>query len=165
MNNRRSRNEQYFSNLTINKYIVRNPENISFKDIFQPYYEKHKKNFDKFSISVMWKKDGMIRNKISVPSTITLEKPYLFKASTIEIPLVVRVSPVDFLDTFGRNINNEVDEIDIIFLSNLKDMTFSHYMAQPKSMLCRKLERNFIEEDFVNFDYNRLPNCFRHMNT
>ena len=40
-------------------------------------------------------------------------------------------------------------------------MTFSRYMAPPKAMLCRKLVRNFIEEDFVDFDYNWLPNCFR----
>ena len=40
-------------------------------------------------------------------------------------------------------------------------MTFSHYMAQAKSMLCKKLVWNFIEEDSKDFDYNWLPNCFR----
>ena len=37
-------------------------------------------------------------------------------------------------------------------------------------MLCRKLEINYNEEDdppadHRNFDYNFLPNCFRHINT
>ena len=41
-------------------------------------------------------------------------------------------------------------------------MTFFHYMDQPKSTLCRKLEK-FIQEDFGDFDYNWLPNCFRHL--
>ena len=149
-----SKKHKYFSNLITNKYIVRNPEIINFKDIIQPYYDKHKKKFDNFSLCVMWKRDDVIINKISVPSTITLEKPFLFKPRTIELPLVVRVSPIDFLNTFGRNINNENDEIDIIFTPDLNDMTFSHYLAQPKSMLCRKLVRNFIGKDFVNFDYN-----------
>ena len=83
----------------------------------------------------------------------------------IELPAVIRMSPLDFLDTFDMNINNEVDEIKKIIISDLKDIKFSHYMAQPKSMLCRKLTRKFIEEDFGDFDYNWLPKCFRHINT
>ena len=38
-------------------------------------------------------------------------------------------------------------------------------MKQPRSMLCRKLERNYIAEndtpnDDRDFDYNFLPYCF-----
>ena len=102
----------------------------------------------------------MLINRISVPRTIILEKPHLFKPSMIELPIVIRVSPLDFLDTFDRNINNEVDDINIIFVSDLKDMTLSHYLAQPKSMLCRKLIRSFIEEDFGDFDYHWFPKRF-----
>ena len=81
-------------------------------------------------------------NKISVPNTITLQEPCLFKPSMIDLPIVVRVSPIVFLDTFARK-RNEVDEIKIILTSKLKGMTFSHYMAEPKSTLCRKLVRIF----------------------
>ena len=83
----------------------------------------------------------------------------------IELPIVKGVPPIDFLDTFDRNINNEVVEINMIFISDLKKLTFSHYMAQLKSMLCRKIVRIFIEKDLGDFDYNWLPNCFRHINT
>ena len=82
----------------------------------------------------------------------------------IELPIVIRTSPLDFLDTFDGNINNEVDEINLIFISDLKKMPFSHYMAQPKTMFCRKLIRNFIEEDFGDFDYTWLPKCFGNVN-
>ena len=82
----------------------------------------------------------------------------------IESPIVIRVSPLDSLDTIDRNIKDENDGIVVTFISDLKDMTFSHYIAQIKSMLCRKLVRNFIEEDFGDFDYNWLPFCFRHIN-
>ena len=118
------------------------------------------KKFDNFTVCVMWKKNDVFINKISVQSTITLEKPHLFKPSIIDLPIVKRMSPLDFLDTFDRNKNNEVDEVNIIFISNLEDMTFFPYMAQPKSMLCRKLIGNFIEEDFRDFDYDWLPKCF-----
>ena len=144
---------------------MRNPRIIKFKDIIQPYYDEHKKKLDNFSVCVMWKKIEVIIIKISVPSTIILEKPHLFKPSMIELPIVIRVSPFDFLDTFGRNINNEVDEINIVFISNLVDITFSHYMAQPKSMVQRKLFKKNFEEDYGNFDYNWLRNCFRKINT
>ena len=94
----------------------------------------------------------MLINKISVPSTITLEKPHLFKTCMIELPIVIGVARLDFLDTLDKNINDEVDEIHIIFISNLKYITFFHYMDRPKSMIQRKIERNFIEEDFGDFD-------------
>ena len=83
----------------------------------------------------MWKKNEVLINKISVTSTLTLEKHHLFEPSTNELLLVIRVSPLVSLDTFDRDVNNEVDEINKIFKSALKDMTFSHYMAQPKPML------------------------------
>ena len=44
-------------------------------------------------------------------------------------------------------------------------MTFSHFIAQPKSMLCRKLIKNFFEEDFADFDFDWLPKCFKNINT
>ena len=83
----------------------------------------------------------------------------------IELPIVLRVSPLDFLDTFDKNKNNEVDGINIILISDLKNITFFHHMDQPKSMIQKKLEINFIEEIFRHFDYNWLPKCFRHINT
>ena len=160
-----SKKHKYFSNLIINKYIVKNPETDKLKDIIQEHYDEFKKKFDNFTVCVVWKKIDVLISKISVPSTLTLEKPHLFKPSMIELPIVIRVSPFDFLDTFDRNINNEVGEINIIFISNLDVITFSHYIAQPKSMPCRRLVRIFIEENYGNFDYNWLPKYFRNINT
>ena len=110
-------------------------------------------------------KNYKLINKIYVPSTFALVEPHLFKPSMIDSPIAMRVSPLDFLDTIDKNITEEVDEIDIIFTSDLDDITFSHYMAQPKSMLCRKLLRNFFEKVYGNFDNIWLPNCFRNINT
>ena len=160
-----TKKHKYFSNLIMKKNLVRNPEIDKLKDIIQPYYNNHKKTFHNFTVCIMWKKNDVLKNKVSVPSAITLEKPHLYKSSMIELSIVVKVSPLDLLDTFDRNINNEVDEINLKFISDLKDVTFLHYMDQPKSMLCRKLVRNFIEEDFRDFDYIWLPKCFRHIDT
>ena len=109
----------------------------------------------------MWKKNDVLIKEVSVPSTITLEKPHLFRPSMVELPIVKRVSLLDFLVTFDKKINDEVDEINITFVSDLRDITFLHYMTQPKTMLCKKRIGNFLEENYDNFDYNWLPNCFR----
>ena len=93
------------------------------------------------SLCVMWKKNDLLINMISVPSTITPEEPYLFRPSMIELTIVLRMSPIVFSNTFDKNKNSEVDDIKILFISDLEDMIFSHYMAQPKSMLCRKLKK------------------------
>ena len=88
----------------------------------------------------MGKKTDVLLNEISLPSTSTPQKQYLFEPSMIELPIVVRVPPVDFLNRCDRScINDEVDEINIIFLSDLGDITFSHFMTQPKSMIQKNL--------------------------
>ena len=76
----------------------------------------------------------------------------------------MKVSEREFLDIVDRNCAYNIisDEIDIIFISKLKEMTLQHYMKQPRSMLCRKLERNYIAENDprkydMDFEYNFLP--------
>ena len=86
---------------------------------------------------------------------ITVKKPHLFESNMIELPIVFKVPAYLFLDQLDKEyVIDEVDEINIIFVYDLEDNSFTHYMIQPKSMLCRKLIRNFIEEDYGDFDYN-----------
>ena len=156
-----SKKDKYFSSLIINKYILKNHEVDKFGDIIQSNYDKHKKNFDNFTVCVMWKKNDMLINKISIPSAITLEKQHLFSSSTFELPIVLKVPANDSLDQFDKEcILDEVDEINIIFVSDLEDVSFNQYMIQPKTMLCRRLIKIFVEENYGNSDYNWLPNCF-----
>ena len=107
----------------------------------------------------------MIINKISVPRTITLRRTDMFKPDIFEIPIYVKVSEREFLDIVDRNCAYNIisDEMDTIFISKLKEITLEHYMKQPRSMLCRKLERNYIAENDGDFDYNFLSYCFRHI--
>ena len=97
-------------------------------------------------------KNDIVINKISVPRKITIDKPHLFQPSMIELPIVIRVSPIDFLDTLDKNTTEKVDEIDIIILSDLDDITFSHYMTKINDST--KTYKKFFEEDYCNFDYN-----------
>ena len=160
----------FFSNMIVNEYIAKNNDINKFKDFLQSYCDEHKKKFNEFTVTIIWKKNDMIINKISIPLTITLQKTHMFKPDMFKIPIYVKVTEREFLDIVDRNCiyYTVSDEIDIIFLSKLREMTLQHYMKQPRSMLCRKLERNFIEEsdpppDGRDFEYNFLPYCFRHI--
>ena len=88
----------------------------------------------------------MIINKISVPRTITLRRTDMFKPVMFETPIYVEVSKREFQDLVDRNCayNIKSDQIDIIFVSKFKEMTLQDYMKQPRSMLCRKLEKIMI---------------------
>ena len=149
-----SKEHKQISNLIINKYLVKNDENEKFKDTIQSYYDMHKKKFDNFTVCVMCKNIGLVVNKISVPRVFTYHRIMM------RLTITRKKMACDYLNKYNQCcMINEIDEIVIIFTSGLKDMTFSHYMAQPKSMLCRKQVRNFFEEDYGNFDYNWLPNA------
>ena len=117
----------------------------------------------------MEKKDRII-NKISIPRTITLQRTHMFTPDMVEIPIYVKLSEREFLDIVDINCAYNIisDEIDIMFISKLKEITLQHYMKQPNSMLCRKLERNYIAENDprncdMGFEYIFLPYCFRHI--
>ena len=158
----KSMKHRYFlSNMIVNTYVVKNNDFDKFKDILQPYCDDHKKKFNKFTITIIWKKNDMIINKISVPHTITLRRTDMFKPVMFEIPIYVEVSKREFQDIVDGNcIYNIIsDEIDIIFISKLKEMTLQHSMKQPRSMWCRTIERNYDRD----FEYNFLPYCFRHI--
>ena len=165
-----SKKQKYFLlNLIVKKYVIKNDKINKLKDIVQSYYDEHKKNFNQFRIDVIWKKNDVILNKISVPCTIAYIQTHMFKPFMEEKPFYVKVSLKDFQSMIdgGCEYNIIADEINIIIISKLKDITISHYVEQPRLMLCRKLERNHIEEDDPDveaFDYKFLPECIRHMN-
>ena len=57
---------------------------------------------------------------------------------------------------------HELSPDEIRFISDLKDMTFSHNMQQPKSMLIRKMLRRYCEatgEEIKDLEYKWLPSC------
>ena len=84
----------------------------------------------------MWKESGLLINKISIPSEIKIRKSRLFEPSIIEVPIMLKISAYEYLDQFNKEcVNGEVDEIDIVFISDFDDITFFYYMDQPKSML------------------------------
>ena len=44
------------TNMTVNKYIVKNNDTNQFKDILQSYCSEHKNKFNEFTVTNIWKK-------------------------------------------------------------------------------------------------------------
>ena len=91
--------------------------------------------------------------EITLPNNVFVEKKYRIGFGCVTKPLI-RIEPcVVCLDILDLD-QYLCDEINIIFISNLKDMTFVHYMQQPKSMLTRTLVRNIIDGNSDEYDFN-----------
>ena len=56
-----------------------------------------------------------------------------------------------------------IPEIEVVFISDPKNITQKHYLEQPKSMLYRKLIRKFHESTSQDFEYNWLPDSFKEL--
>ena len=54
-----------------------------------------------------------------------------------------------------------IPEIEIVFISDLIDITRQHYLGLPKSMLFRELIRRYHESTPVHFEYKWLPDSFK----
>ena len=67
-----SKKHKCFSNLIINKYIVRNVEIDEFKEILPSYYDKQKKKIDNFTVRVIWKKNNEIVHEIKLSNRIII---------------------------------------------------------------------------------------------
>ena len=154
------KHKSYYSNLIINKYTVRNYENEKFKNTFQPYYDEHKKKFRDFTVWIIFKNNNEVVYEIKLPNNVFVEKKYRIGIGCVTEPLI-RIEPcvvyLDILDLEQYLCNGII----IIFISDPKDMTFIHYMQQPKSMLTRRLVRNIIDGNYDGYDYNWLPECFK----
>ena len=54
-----------------------------------------------------------------------------------------------------------VPEVEVVFISDPKDITQKLYLGQLKSMFCRKLVRRFHETKSQDLEYTCLPNSFK----
>ena len=115
----------FLSNNIVNKYIVKKDDIDKFKDILQSYCDEHKKKFNKITVMIVWKKNDMIINKISMVRTFALQRTHMFKPDRIEVPIYKIVSESGFRRIVDRNCvyNTISDEIDIIFVSEYRKMT------------------------------------------
>ena len=119
------------------------------------------KKLNSFTVRVFWKVNIEIQFKLSVPHVVS------FGLVVHSMTVNIKDNACDFFDRAvkanltGHEIEKG-DEIEIGLLSDFKDITFNHYMDQPKSMICRETIKRFFEvksEDVIDFESNWIPGC------
>ena len=148
----------YCSNLIINKYIVNKDEFDNFKDIFKSHYVNHKEKFNSFGVLIVCKMNGEVADEIKLPSSLIMEEKYTAFGNMLDGACAIRPCFEYINDYFF--IDNLYDEINIIFICDFEDITFYHYMNQPKPMLSRKLIINLLQNQSGDYTHKWLPNCF-----
>ena len=102
--------------------------------------------------------NGEVCDEIKLPSSLVMEKKYTAFNKMLHDECGIKPC-YEYIDDYFF-INNLYDEINIIFISDFKDITFYHYMNQPKSMLSRKLIINLLQNQSGDYTHKWLPNCF-----
>ena len=157
-----SKKHKYFSNLVLNRYIVKDKAVDKFKDVISSYYNEHIKKIHTFSVVIYWDIDDEIKYKISTPNRIS------FAFDVYGYPTIINETACDFSNRIIKSCvshklsPNRIRETEIVLVSDLKDMTYSHYLEQPMSMIQRKMIRRCSEvnrDDINDFEYNSLPDC------
>ena len=86
--------------------------------------------------------NGKVFKEIKLPSSLVMEKRYTAFGKMLDGECGIKLRSKYIQDYFF--IDNLYDEINIIFISGFKNITFYHYMNQPKLMLTRKLIINLL---------------------
>ena len=161
-----SKEHKYYSNLIFNRYVIKNVEVIKFIDVFSPYFIERTRKFNFFTVHIILKPHEdvpSLNREISVSNNVT----YNIQSEN-NTTYTTEPAP-DFLHTaIGIYLSHRcspkiIPEIEIVFISDPKDITRQHYLKQPKSMLCRKLIRRFHESTSQDFEYNWLPDSFKNL--
>ena len=104
----------------------------------------------------------IVEKRCYIAPDINLIEMNLIQYDVDKISKIMMGSCVEFLDTYYNFDNDFCNELSIKIISGLRDISFFLFMKQPKSMLCRKLVKNFIEEENIEvYEYKWLPNCVK----
>ena len=102
--------------------------------------------------------NGEIIDEIKLSSYIVIEK--VFRLFDKDVDYEGGIRPCFKYIDDCLSINRFCDEINIKFISDFRDITFSHYMNQPMSKLTRKLIINLLQNQSGDYNHEWLPNCF-----
>ena len=167
-NHNQTKKHKYYSNLILNRYVIKNVEVSKIKDVFNPYSIEQTNKFKFFTVCVNLIFDvddyeNPSKHKITVSSYIT------YNIQSEHYTTYTTKSASDFLYMVIVEIylshkcsTKIIPEIGIVFISDLINITKEHYLEQPKSMICRKLIRRFHVSP-QDFEYKWLPDSFKHL--
>ena len=161
-----TKKHEYYSNLILNRYVIKNVEVSNFKEEFISYFSAHSRKYKFFTISILlrlYNEEHPLNEKINVTNYVTYNiesENYSFHTTVPEHEFLQGVIKIYLSHRCSPKI---IPEIEIAFKSDLKDITRQLYLELPKSILCRKLIRRYHESTPLDFEYKWLPDSFKHL--
>ena len=156
-----SRYHKSLSESIISKYSVENPSFLHMQDILKKYVDDYNKKFVFYIIICKWKlhfSDTIINVKSN--RLYIIHRPGWNLRSYL-------ISKIEYLENKGHKFSH-ISEMNIVFISDLRNMTYRHYLQIPKSMLewtmIKKLATNpqLIKAFNIN-TYHPLIRKYRHI--
>ena len=125
------------STTIINRYYVKNPELIEIVKILRKHVFFYNKKFQSYSIICEW--------KLQFLETILHVKSKRMYNRSFHWGLIRYLTgKIDYLSRRGQKFSY-ISEKNITFTADLKNMTYAHYLEQPKQMIEWTLNKKYIE--------------------
>ena len=152
---------KYLSNSIISKYTVENPSFLHMQDILKKYVDDYNKKFVIYIIICKWKLHFS-------DITIKIESNRLYNIHRAGWNLrSYLISKIEDFENKGHKFSH-ISEMNVVFISKLRNITYQHYLQIPKSMLewtmIKKLATNpqLIKAFNIN-TYHPLIRKYRHI--
>ena len=126
-------NSQYHKSITesiICKYTVKNPSFLHMEDILKNFVDDYNRKFEFYLISCKW--------KLRFSDTIIVVKSdrlYNNKRKYANWNLRTNlISKIEYFESYGHKFSH-ISEMKIVFITDLRNMTYDHYLKIPKPMI------------------------------
>ena len=126
----KSSNHKSLSMSIISRYSITNPDFPNIDNILKNYFLDYNKKFDFYLIICKWK----LHFSDTIVNVTTTRFSWVGGYFLREFVL----SKIKYYERRGHKFSH-ISEMNITFISDLMDMTYKHYLQQPKSMLEWKL--------------------------
>ena len=124
-------NSQYHKSLTMSiicKYTVENPSFLHIEDMLKNFVDEYNKKFEFYLILCKWKlhfSDTIINVKSD--RLYNIHRPGWNLRRNL-------MSKIEYFESDSHNFSH-ISEMNIVFITDLRNLTFEHYLKIPKSMI------------------------------
>ena len=134
-----SKNHKSLTESVINKYTVKNPSFLHMENILKNFVDDYNKKFEFYLIFCKWKlhfSDTIINVKSD--RLYNIHRPGWNLRRNL-------MSKIEYFESGGHNFSH-ISEMNVVFITDLRNITYEHYLKIPEPMLewaiIRKLAKN-----------------------